>query len=105
MPDNVLMDKPVQIQPLGSDQLMIVWTDHQLHLISNRVLQLNCHCAKCVDEMTGEVLIQESKIDLNDKLLEVILVGNYGVRFRWLKGCGSGIYTFDHLKKLAGFKN
>ena len=95
------MNKPVQIQPLGTDQLMIVWEDEQISLLPTVLLQLNCRCAKCVDEMTGEVLIEESQIDVSSKLLEVMRVGNYGVRLRWSKGCESGIYTFDHLQKLA----
>ena len=94
------MSSPKQIQPLGTDQLMIVWEDDRISLLPNTLLQLNCRCAKCVDEMTGEVLIQESQIDASAKLLEVIKVGNYGVRFRWSKGCESGIFTFDHLMKL-----
>ena len=95
-----VMNAPVQIQPLGTDQLMIVWADNRISLLPNTLLQLNCRCAKCVDEMTGEVLIQESQIDASAKLLEVLKVGQYGVRFRWSKGCESGIYTFDHLEKL-----
>ena len=92
---------PLQIQPLGTDQLMIVWADEQISLLPNMLLQLNCRCAKCVDEMTGEILIEESKIDASSQLLEVMRVGNYGVRFRWSKGCESGIYTFDYLQNLA----
>ena len=95
------MSKPVQIQPLGTDQLMVAWADGEISLLPNMLLQLNCRCAKCVDEMTGEVLIQESQIDASSKLLEVISVGNYGVRLRWSKGCESGIYTFEHLQKLS----
>ena len=93
--------KPIQIQPLGTDQLMIVWADEQISLLPNVLLQLNCRCAKCVDEMTGEVLIQEAQIDASARLLRVEMVGNYGVRLRWSKGCESGIYTFDHLQKLS----
>lgn len=92
---------PIQIQPLGTDQLMIVWDDEKISLLPNLLLQLNCRCAKCVDEMTGEVLVKESQIDSSAKLLEVKKVGNYGVRFKWSKGCESGIYTFDSLEKLA----
>lgn len=95
------MSIPQQIQALGGDQLMIVWADNRISLLPNTLLQLNCRCAKCVDEMTGEVLIKESQIDPSAKLLEVMRVGNYGVRFRWSKGCESGIYTFDYLEKLA----
>ena len=95
------MSIPQQIQALGGDQLMIVWADNRISLLPNTLLQLNCRCAKCVDEMTGEVLIKESQIDTSAKLLEVMRVGNYGVRFRWSKGCESGIYTFDYLEKLA----
>lgn len=79
---------------------MIVWADNRISLLPNTLLQLNCRCAKCVDEMTGEVLIQESEVDASAKLLEVLRVGQYGVRFRWSKGCESGIYTFDYLQKL-----
>lgn len=94
------MIAPLQIQPLNGTELMIVWHDGQMSLLSNTLLQLNCRCAKCVDEMTGERLIQESQIDASARLLEVLSVGNYGVRFRWSKGCESGIYAFDYLAQL-----
>lgn len=94
-------DKPVQIQPLNGDQLMIVWTDGRISLLPNTLLQLNCRCAKCVDEMTGERLIREADISADAKLLEVTIVGNYGVRFRWSKGCESGIYTYELLEELS----
>lgn len=95
-----MASKPVQIQPLNGDQLMIVWADGNVSLLPNTLLQFNCRCAKCVDEMTGKRLISEADIDVNAKLLEVIRVGNYGVRFRWSKGCESGIFTFDYLQQL-----
>ena len=95
------MIEPLQIQPLGTDQLMVVWADEHISLLPAVLLQLNCRCAKCVDEMTGEVLIQAAQIDVSAKLLQVEKVGNYGVRLHWSKGCESGIYTFDHLQKLS----
>jgi ATP-binding protein involved in chromosome partitioning len=29
-------------------------------------------------------------------------VGRYALHFQWSDGHGSGIYTFEHLRKLAG---
>lgn len=92
---------PERVQPLNGDQLMVVWKNGRIDLIPGAVLQLNCRCAKCVDEMTGERLIQESQIDPNARLLETEPVGNYGVRLKWSKGCESGIYTFDHIKEIC----
>ncbi len=96
--------KPVQIQPLNGTELMMVWADGRISLLPNTLLQLNCRCAKCVDEMTGERIIHESDISADARLLEVVTVGNYGVRFRWSKGCESGIYAYEYLEKLE-FEN
>lgn len=95
-----MSSKVLQVQPLNGDQLMIVWADGRISLLPNTLLQLNCRCAKCVDEMTGERIIQEADVFADAKLLEVITVGNYGVRLRWSKGCESGIYAYEYLEKL-----
>jgi len=94
------MKQILQIQPLNGTELMIVWEGGRISLLPNTLLQLNCRCAKCVDEMTGERVIRESDVSADAKLLEVIVVGNYGVRFRWSKGCESGIYSFEHLQNI-----
>lgn len=96
-----MQGKPVQIQPLNGTELMIVWEDGQMSLLPNTLVQLHCCCAKCVDEMTGKRLITEEDVSADARLLEVILVGNYGVRFRWSKGCESGIYPFELLKEIS----
>jgi len=91
---------PKQIQKLGPARLMVVWQDGKVSLYDAPFLQLACRCAKCVDELTGEVRINESMVNPRAEIREIIAVGRYGIRFRWSQGCEAGIYTFDYLKKL-----
>jgi len=91
---------PNDIRIVGDKELLITWEDGQRSLYSNVYLQLHCRCAHCIDEHSGAVLVKETNLDPEAKLLEVIPVGNYGIRFRWSKGCQSGLYGFDHLKSI-----
>eukprot|EP00434_Breviolum_minutum_P022391 symbB.v1.2.019765.t1/scaffold1596.1/size109882/4 len=51
-------------------------------------LRANCRCALCVDEMSGEVKIDQAKIreDLTLKAKAIEQVGNYAVSVTWSDG-------------------
>jgi DUF971 family protein len=60
-------------------------------------LRLACPCAACVEEMTGQQLIDPAKVDPGVRPLSLALVGAYGLRVHWSDGHATGIYTFKHL--------
>lgn len=67
-----------------------------------RALRLACPCAACVEEMSGRPLLDPGSISQDVKPLSVALVGGYGIRIVWSDGHGTGIYTFDRLRRGCG---
>lgn len=50
--------------------------------------------------MTGSKLLDPSTVPDDLGVRDVEEVGAYGVRFRWTDGHGTGIYTWERLRKL-----
>ncbi len=86
----------------GQRQLCITWGDGKITRQSYRYLRLACHCAGCVEEMTGNKLLDPSTVPEDLGVRDIEEVGAYGVRFRWTDGHGTGIYTWERLRKLEG---
>jgi ATP-binding protein involved in chromosome partitioning len=82
------------------DGLLIEWDQagHQA-LYPARHLRLACPCAGCVEEMTGRPLLEPSTVRPDVRPVAVALVGGYGLRVQWSDGHGTGIYTFERLRR------
>lgn len=64
-----------------------------------RELRLRCPCAECVEEMTGRRLLQPASVPADVRPVAAGLVGGYGLRLQWSDGHGTGIYTFEWLRR------
>jgi DUF971 family protein len=82
------------------DGLLIEW-DQAGHeaLYPARALRLACPCAACVEEMTGRPLLDQASVGADVRPVSVALVGGYGLRVQWSDGHGTGIYTFERLRR------
>ena len=82
------------------DGVLVEW-DRAGHraLFGARALRLGCPCAECVEEMSGRPLLDPARVPLDVKPLEIQLVGTYGLKIRWSDGHGTGIYTFERLRR------
>ncbi|MFZ5622856.1 MAG: DUF971 domain-containing protein [Gemmatimonadota bacterium] len=67
-----------------------------------RALRLACPCAACVEEMSGRPLLDPATVPLDVRPVQVSLVGAYGLSILWSDGHGTGIFTFERLRALAG---
>jgi ATP-binding protein involved in chromosome partitioning len=85
------------------DGLLIEW-DAAGHswVYPARALRLACPCAACVEEMSGRPLLDPGTIPESIRPLSVALVGGYGIRISWSDGHGTGIYTFERLRRDCG---
>lgn len=66
---------------------------------SARTLRLACPCAGCVDEMSKRPLLDPATVPAEIAVESLELVGGYGLRIRWSDGHGTGIYTFEWLRR------
>ena len=81
--------------------LEIRWKDGHVSVFDPRYLRLNCPCAGCVDEWSGEVKVKAEELPSNLTASAVTRVGNYALTITWSDGHSSGIYAFDHLREIC----
>ena len=83
--------------------VLIEWdTAGHSWLYPARQLRLACPCAACINEMTGEPLLDPTAIPPDVKPRSIALVGAYGVRVGWSDGHDTGIYGFARLLASCG---
>lgn len=93
---------PKSINVTESDELEIVWKDDAVSRLTPRQLRLACPCAQCIEEWTGNKLLDPDTVPENILLLETDLVGRYALTFKWSDFHATGIFSFDLLRELAG---
>jgi len=93
---------PSSIRRLPAEQaLAIAWPDGLETRLNLVALRAQCMCARCVDEITGERMVEIDGIDPAIGVNDMQLVGNYAVRFHWSDGHHQGLYTWRHLRELC----
>jgi DUF971 family protein len=93
------------IAPIGlfrkdPDILRISWNDGTVSEYKLKDLRSSCPCAVCVNEWTGEKMLDESRIPADIKPSRLVAVGRYAVSIHWSDGHKTGIYSYDYLKRL-----
>jgi DUF971 family protein len=78
----------------------LAWSDLASRKVPYRTLRLECPCASCRNEWTGERIIEPEKIREDLKLDAMEPVGNYAVRFAWNDGHSSGLFTWEALRAI-----
>ena len=90
-PSVKLTDKTVQFS----------WKNGKNYEIPFRKLRLACPCASCVDEYTGEALLDPATVPEDITAKDVGTLGNYAVVITWSDGHDSGIYSYKTLDSIA----
>ena len=79
----------------------IVFNDGLSAAIPNHTLRCACPCAMCVDENSGERLLDPAQIPNTVAPEALMPLGNYAMVFEWSDGHTTGIYPWAYLRKLA----
>lgn len=93
--------QPLDIRAVDQGEVLVLWEDDHRSLYSASYLRLHCRCAHCVDEWTGQVLVNKDSIPAIIDLKTFEPVGRYGVKFRWSDGHDTGIFAFEQLRRLC----
>lgn len=94
--------EPVRIEPTeDASRLRIVWRDGHVSEYEPRLLRLHCRCAGCVDEFTGEPILQPANVPADIHPRAIRYVGRYALSFDWSDGHTTGIYPFEYLRNLG----
>ncbi|MBI4445006.1 MAG: DUF971 domain-containing protein [Acidobacteria bacterium] len=92
---------PVEIGRANVKDIRIKWNDEHESIFPARFLRLACPCAMCVQEWTGEKLLNEGEVPENIAPISLNLVGRYALQVLWSDGHSSGIYTFPFLRRIC----
>ena len=84
-----------------SSELEITWEPGHIGYYPYRNLRLACHCAGCVDEITGKRIVDPATIPGDILITDMQLVGNYAVKIVWSGGHDTGLYTWKRLAQLC----
>src|SRR5262245_23931303 len=100
LPDECL--PPQSIERLPAEQaLKIRWHDGLEAKLPLVELRAQCMCARCVDEITGQRIVDIEGIDPAIAIDAMQLVGNYALKIRWSDGHETGLSTWARLRTLC----
>ena len=95
------MPMPAEIGRANLYDIKVKWQDGHESVYPAKYLRLNCPCAGCIDEVTGERRVLAADVPQDVKPLGIQLVGNYAISIQWSDGHSTGIYAFDKLRQLC----
>ncbi len=85
----------------GDHALTIKWGDARQCRYRAADLRRACPCAQCVNEWTGERVLDPATVPEDLAIADLGLVGRYAVNFRWSDHHDAGIYSFRYLRELC----
>ncbi|MGI9086808.1 MAG: gamma-butyrobetaine hydroxylase-like domain-containing protein [Chthoniobacterales bacterium] len=95
---------PSNLQLIGQE-LAIQWDDGMESYLSLDLLRRACPCAGCGGEPDVLGNISRPQVTYSARSFELRgwqLVGGYAVQPQWADGHGTGIYSYQYLRRLAG---
>jgi DUF971 family protein len=96
------MIEPTQIIEESDRRLQIKWSDNSETIYEAAGLRRECPCAGCINEWTGEKILDDKKIDDDLHFTHISIVGRYALNFHFSDGHDTGIFSFAYLRKIAG---
>src|SRR5450631_2522733 len=81
--------------------LSVLWEDGHRDDFDVRDLRLACHCALCIEEMSGRKLLDPKTVRPDVSPQTISSIGNYAIGIDWNDGHNSGIYSFNLLRSLG----
>ena len=92
---------PSDIRALSEQgMLQITWGDQVVEL-SFVDLRGQCECAHCVNEWTGQRILDPATIPADITIQKMELVGSYALRIHWSDNHNTGLYTWGNLSELC----
>ena len=102
-----MSEPPIDIKARQADGVLELAWDESAGAVRlpYKHLRSECPCAACKDEWTGARILDPATIDPNIKIQDMELVGSYALKIAWSDGHGSGLFTWENLRKICdGYK-
>ena len=94
------MAEPTQIIEESDSAVSIKWSDDAETRYSAAQLRRSCPCAGCVNEWTGEKILNKESVADDLKFNYISIVGRYALNFHFSDGHDTGIFSFNYLRDL-----
>lgn len=95
------MIEPREIIEESDREISVKWSDDSASDYNAAQLRKACPCAGCVNEWTGEKILQENSVASDLSFSNITMVGRYALCFNFSDGHDTGIYSFEYLRKLS----
>jgi DUF971 family protein len=95
------MIQPLQIVEESDSELSIKWSDNTEEKYNAAQLRRSCPCATCVNEWTGEKILDDQKVADELTFSHISIVGRYALNFHFSDGHDTGIFSFTYLRNLG----
>ncbi len=95
------MLQPAQIIEESDSEISIKWSDDSETKYNAAELRRNCPCAGCINEWTGEKILDDAGIADDLSFKHISIVGRYALNFHFSDGHDTGIFSFQFLKNLS----
>ena len=95
------MIEPTQIVEESDREISIKWSDDSETHFSAAQLRRSCPCAGCVNEWTGEKMLDPARISDDLTITHTSIVGRYALNFHFSDSHDTGIFSFKYLRDLA----
>jgi ATP-binding protein involved in chromosome partitioning len=92
------MPVPDEIVGLLRSKITFKWSDGHETVYPARLLRLACRCAACVEETSGQALLDPATVADTIRAKGIDLVGQYAIQIEWTDGHSTGIYNFRDLR-------
>ena len=95
-----MIKEPMAIE-ICEEGLVVDWDEGHRSLYPHRMLRGECRCAVCVNEWTGQRILDVSAIPEDIQALDFLELGRYAVQILWSDAHETGIYSFELLRSLC----
>ena len=92
---------PQELAIAAGGAVQVKWRDGAEQVIPAHTLRSECPCAGCVDEFSGEKLLQPEQIPTDIVVASTASIGRYAVRFDFSDGHNTGIYELARLRAIG----
>jgi len=94
------MIEPTQIIEESDSEVSIRWSDDSETRYSAPQLRRSCPCAACINEWTGEKILDDARIADDLTFSTISIVGRYALNFIFSDGHDTGIFSFKYLREM-----
>lgn len=95
------MIEPTQIIEESDSKISIKWSDEKETSYNAPDLRRACPCASCVNEWTGEKILEPESVSDDVNFSHISIVGRYALNFHFSDGHDTGIFSFKYLRDLS----